>query len=419
MIRSLAGRIPFSKVALMSLAVTAVGLNARAETGGSVLTEQDMEIVQQSKALSEKAREVEIPDWLNASSAKFNQAHQEARDLVSQLQRSNPTMKSMADEEKARERFSKDPVLIFASRSLGKQGLNDVLVAASQNPDSVVVFRGIPEHANLGEALLEIQNVAAELDPVPNVVINPVLFQEYNVTSVPTIIVREEQLNLTKELPEEIARVSGLVNPDWIQEQVDAGETGDFGARGPVEQISEPDLIELMKQRFANIDWEAQKENAKKNFWKKQTFRILAEAPEDRTREVDPTVVITQDILTPDGKVVARQGDRINPLEIRSFTQAVVVLDPLDEDQIERVKSRLPDIKRQPGVQSVTYIVTQLDRDEGWDSYTEVTDTFDAPVFLLTPDVKQRFELEYVPSIITADGTKFVVEELADREGDQ
>jgi len=173
-----------------------------------------------------------------------------------------------------------------------------------------------------------------------------------------------------------------------------------------------------MKKRFAKIDWEEQKRGAVKNFWNKQNFRELPEAHKDRVRELDPTVYISEDITAPDGTLIAKQGDLINPLDVAPFTQAVVVLDPLDEDQVARVKEALPRINQVPGVTRITYIVTRLDREEGWDSYTKTTDTFDAPVFLLTPDVAQRFELEYVPSIITAQGKRFVVEELADRRNE-
>jgi len=417
MTRSLAAPTRYFKAALAAAVIIAAPAMAQ-QTSQSPLTDEDMEIVRKSKEIAESAQAAEMPDWLRTDNAKFSAAHQEAKELVQQLQQTDPTMKRMNELAKAKTRFSNQKVVVFASRSLGSQGLKDLLDMASGNPDVLVVFRGIPENANLGEAMLEIQQMAAERDPVPNIVINPVLFTEYNVTSVPTIIVRKEQSVLPGELPEEVARVAGLSNPAWLLRQVEAGTDGDLGVRGPVENISEPDLIELMKKRFAKIDWEEQKRGAVKNFWNKQNFRELPEAHKDRVRELDPTVYISEDITAPDGTLIAKQGDLINPLDVAPFTQAVVVLDPLDEDQVARVKEALPRINQVPGVTRITYIVTRLDREEGWDSYTKTTDTFDAPVFLLTPDVAQRFELEYVPSIITAQGKRFVVEELADRRNE-
>ncbi|WP_024608559.1 TrbC family F-type conjugative pilus assembly protein [Pseudoalteromonas sp. TAB23] len=414
MTKLLAAPTRYFKVAIFACLIITGMSNAQQ----SPLTKEDMEFVNKSKRIIENAQASKVPEWLRTDNEKFASAHNEALELVKQLQQTDPTMKQMDELSKAKRRFSNQKIVVFASRSLGEQSLKDILGMASQNQDVVVAFRGIPQEANLGEAMLEIQNVASGYSPMPNIVINPVLFTEYNVTSVPTIIARKEQSVIAGQLPEEVARVLGLSNPNWLMNKINSGETGNLGIRGPIESISEPDLIELMKDRYAKIDWEEKKQNAVNNFWKKQTFRELPEAHNDRIRELDPTVYISKDITTPDGTLIARKGDLINPLNLTPFTQAIVVLDPLDKDQVKRVKEALPRINKIPGVKRITYIVTRLDKETGWDSYTKTTDTFDAPVFLLTPDVAQRFELEYVPSIITAQGKLFKIEELADKRGE-
>ncbi|MEQ1968923.1 TrbC family F-type conjugative pilus assembly protein, partial [Xenorhabdus nematophila] len=288
------------------------------------------------------------------------------------------------------------------------------------------VFRGIPEGMNLGQGVKAIQALAAKKDPVPNIIINPTLFKTYKITAVPTIVMLEDE-PLPGEQPNVVAQVSGLSDPIWLAREVDNGEKGDLGVKGPVENIGEPDLIDVSKKRLANIDWEEKKKQAVERFWTKQNFNELPRASKTRTREIDPSVMITSDISTPDGTVFAHAGDVINPLcdpkEVckpgtRPFTQAVVVFDPLDKKQMELLAKKLPEIKQEPGVQRITYIATAFDKDKGWDSYKNVTDNFDAPVYLLTPDLIARFELEHTPSVITSRGKKFVVRELAE-EGDE
>src|SRR5699024_5704285 len=105
-----------------------------------------------------------------------------------------------------------------------------------------------------------------------------------------------------------------------------------------------------------------------------------------------------------------------NPLDIRAFTQAVVVFDPLDKRQISALVKALPEIRKMPGVQRITYIATRFDREKGWDSYQAVSDRFEAPIYLLTPDLVSRFKLEHTPSIITAKDKKFIVQELTVEE---
>lgn len=403
----------FSSFMITNVLIMGSNLFAQQSTS-SILTEGDMKIIQQSQTLAKKAQKVEIPNWLSADNPNYVKAEQEAKSLVQQLKRTNPTMQAVNDLVKTRKRFSNNTLLVFASYSLGQQGLKDLLRSAS-GKDALVVFRGIDEKANLGKAVLAIQRMAAKYDPIPQVVINPVLFKEYSVTAVPTIILREVGSRLAENPTREVARVQGLSNPDWLIGQVQSGNQGDLGVRGPIAVISEPDLIDVMKKRLANIDWNHKKHQAIKRFWKKQRFLTLPEARKNRQRAIDPSIYITKDIRSVAGEIIAKKGDQINPLDVSPFTQAVIVFDPLDQDQIDRILDRLPAIKGLAGVTRVTYIVTRLDQKIGWDSYKKVTKSVQSPVYLLTPEVIKRFELEFVPSIITANARRFIVEELAEK----
>lgn len=380
------------------------------------LTPEDMAMVEQAKELSKNRDMLEGVDW--KSPKGFDGAYRDAVSLVERIKGNNKAFSQAEQQEaQARENFSQQSIVVFASRSMGEEGLSDLFDAISGMPDVVVVFRGIPQDANLGEAMLEIQNLISDRDPLPNIVINPVLFTEYDVKSVPAIVVREDESPGVGELPKSIAKVYGLNNPSWLLERIEEGETGDLGFKGPALTISEPDLIELMKERFTKIDWEEKKEQAVKNFWHKQSFNELPVALQNRTREIDPSIHITEDIKTVDGAIVAAKGSVINPLSLRPFTQALVIFDPSSKRQVEKVKEALPRVKNTAGVNRITYIVTKLDTEDGWDSYKKITDELDAPVFLLTPDVKDRFQIEFAPSVVTAKAGSFIVEEMGIQDG--
>jgi len=259
---------------------------------------------------------------------------------------------------------------------------------------------------------------------VPNVVINSVLFQKHNVTSVPTIVVLEEETELGRD-PKELAKVTGLSTLEWIRKEVDAGESGDFGVRGPAVEIAEQDFIERAKAQLAGIDWAEKKDQAVKRFWHNQQFNERPRAPRYRERLLDPSIYLSKDISTAEGVVFARKGEVINPLcahgeeckpGTRQFTQAVIIFDPLDKKQMQLLAELVPKVQQERGVQRITYIATQFERDSGWDSYKHVTDTVDAPVYLLTPDVVNRFQVEYTPSVITAQGNNFLVREFDVKE---
>lgn len=392
MIKSLVGHILcFRWLALVSLLCLPAGVAAV----GNPLTDQDKAIAEMAKSLRAQSN-----DWGVPINEHQIEASRQASNLVKELRRPMAEQLGMPEKQKPGGR-----VVFFVSFTLGEEGLQDVLETAANTEDALVVFRGVKDPKNFAKSIMEIQRLAAKQSPMPNVIIDPTLFRDYAVTAVPTILMLDE--SRTKE----IARVAGLSNPSWLTSKVKAGQAGDFGVMGDVLEIAEKDLIEVMKEKVASIDWEQKKEVALKRYWDKQQFIALPRASQPRIRMIDPSIYISDDIKDAEGKIIVKNGTIINPLELLPFTQALVVFDPLDEKQIRLVDSRLPAlVKRYP---RVTLIVSRFERSEGWKSYKSVTDHFDAPVFKLTSDVQSRFEIQYLPSIITADRLAFRVEELA------
>ena len=416
----LVAHIHFSKLFVL---IAFLVSNSVAADNNNPLTNEDIVIIEQGKKLAEKARQMkELPDW--TKNTNLNQAQVEARQFLQQLQKSDPTLKAMAKRQSEKNVYTKHSTLIFASYSLGKEGLKDVLDTASGENDVVVVFRGIPNGMNIGDGIKAVQKLAKQMDPVPNIVINPVLFKKHNVTSVPTIIILEKKTKPGHN-PKELAKVIGLSTLEWIRKKVGAGESGDFGVRGPTVEIMEQDLIERAKVQLANIDWKEKKDQAVKRFWYNQQFNERPRAPRYRERLLDPSIYLSRDISTADGVVFARKGEVINPLcahgekcklGTRRFTQAIIIFDPLDKKQMELLTKLVPKVQQERGVQRITYIATQFERDSGWDSYKHVTDTVDAPVYLLTPDIVSRFQVEYTPTVITAQGNNFLIREFDVKE---
>jgi conjugal transfer pilus assembly protein TraW len=134
----------------------------------------------------------------------------------------------------------------------------------------------------------------------------------------------------------------------------------------------------------------------------------LPVAAEPRTREIDPTITAPRDVRTADGTLLVRTGETVNPLDRLPFTQRLVVFDASDERQMATAKR----LAREAGDLRVTYLATRLERRLGWQGLTSVEDALDAPVYLLTPDVRARFALERVPAFVQARGNHFLVAEV-------
>ncbi|MBK1700216.1 TrbC family F-type conjugative pilus assembly protein [Thiococcus pfennigii] len=299
------------------------------------------------------------------------------------------------------ERWAEDIQLtVLVSRSLGAAQLKELFAFAADTPRARVVFRGLAEDESLMDFVRQIHALLAGLDPVPEVVLDPRPFTAAGVDIAPVLLA---------EGPEgELARVAGLADPLWLRARVLAGERGDLGVRGPVKAVTEPDLIEELKRRLVALDLQALREQALARYWSRVGFEDLPVATEPRTRTIDPTITAPREVRTADGTWLVRAGDTVNPLERLPFSQRLVVFDASDARQVATARR----LGREAGARRVTYLATRLERRLGWEGLSSVEDTLDAPVYLLTPDVRARFALERVPAFVEARGDLFRVAEV-------
>ena len=349
-------------------------------------------------------------------------------------------------QEKSDNFYREHEIVIFASLSLEGEGLDDILEAASANPRIAVVFRGVPEGMKIDEGMQIIQQLAYTYDPMPTIAIDPTMFDEHGIDAVPAMIVMEpapatntslddfpsiqevldnahdmsdlladiDGLTAAVEQRQVLAKVMGLTDTAWVQRKLSDGERGDFGIEGPLTAIDEPHLIEAMKEKALALDWEAHKQGAIDRFWTRQSDNMhwKPAATTERTRRIDPSVTVIQDILDGNGEMLTPAGTVINPLDHMPFDIALVIFDGGDNGQIAVAKERGRELEAQEGVRQVMYLMTQFDTLDGWDGYEAISDALDRHVYLLTSDVEKRFEIERVPSIVTADSTHFIVEEV-------
>lgn len=309
---------------------------------------------------------------------------------------------------------------VFISRSLGEAALKEIFERASGHADVTLVVPGVPKGTDVAKGIQALQALAREVNPTPNVVLDPTLFTAYGVTAVPTVVRAQPEELLSGALgqqvplpkPKLVAVVRGLGNDTWLKRQIEAGKSGDLGQQGEVYPVSEPDLIEEMKTRFLAIDWDKKKQEALDRFWKLREFVYLPTVGNDAVREVDPSFVLANDLKDAADRVLVAAGTHVNPLERRLFTMAVVVFNPTRKNELAAVDAQLPELKKSYG--RIVLLATEIDRDKGWDGFARLEDHFTAPIFLLTPDLRDLWRLTATPSFVTADNDRhvFVVREV-------
>lgn len=290
-------------------------------------------------------------------------------------------------------------ITVLASTALGDGALHDLFALAAQSPGTRVVFRGVQPGQSLMDFLRTLSAHLSDLDPPPAVELDPTPFAGEDIA--PILIASGPQ--------GEVARVAGLADPQWLRAQIAAGQRGDLGIRGPVRPIGEPNLVDELKRRLANLDLVKLRERAVGRYWQRLNFETLGVAGQRRERTFDPTIAADADLRDHEDRLIVAAGTKTNPLDVLPFTQRLVVFDASDARQVATAKDL--GAAAAPG-QRVTYIATGFERRSGWEGLKSVEERLAAPVYLLTPDVRRRFALERVPAVVEARGRVFVITEV-------
>ena len=273
------------------------------------------------------------------------------------------------------------------------------------------VLRGLAEGIDFRNTQARIEALAdIGGGRIPNVVIDPTLFQRYAVTLAPTLVLERTGAGGV-DAP---VRVTGAVPVDWLRRQARRAapdEAVDLGRRAEVHEIAEADLVLEMQRRLAAMDFESRRRAAIDRFWSNRTFLRLPDAPEDAAFEIDPTVRVTADITDLNGRVLVAAGERFNPLDALPLTKTVIVFRGTDPRHRAKAAELAGEVRL--AGRGVILLTTELDTAAGWDGLEEIETVLQGPVYLLFPDVAERFHLRHVPSTVQADGPRLIVREWA------
>ena len=358
--------------------------------------------LQRSQAILQALEVQPRPDWLNGQSEQLDvkrQAQQvfEASQAIQTEALSTGSTKLASGLSTAPS--NKPLTLLFVSFSLGESALKSIFEEAAGLDDVLLVFRGPKPSQKLPALMADLKRLLKGIDPMPNIVIDPTRFQRWSVSSVPDIVV--EQDGKTR------LHVRGVSSLSWLDEQIKAGKQGDLGTMGDVGEITEIDLLEELKGRMAAIDWKQKQQQAIARFWEQQKFENLPTTRADRDRSVDLTITAPRDLTAPNGQLIIRAGQTVNPLDKMPFGLCLKVFDAKVPAQVELIRH----LSCQDKQARMMYLATSLPSQNGWDSLKELETTLKAPVYLLTPDVRGRFQLQHVPAIVEQVGNQLVVRE--------
>lgn len=287
---------------------------------------------------------------------------------------------------------------IFLSTSLPSGDIRHAIDVARRDPDTILVFRGLPP----GHSLRTFHGVLASRSDsrtLPPIHLDPPAFRDAGITEVPVVVVYAGA--------KPIGSVAGLIDPTWLREQLDAGEQGRWAPRGPVVSIIEPDLMAQMQARFRTIDWTGWRARQRDGLVHAMLPAPLPVARASQVRYRDPTFTLRSNVQH-GGQFLARAGDRVNPLERVPFQQTVIAFDATDTVQLALAKSWI-----EATTARVTVMTTAVPEDDSSAFLVRTSTHLGVPVLMFREDLGRALGIERVPSRVVAEAGRFRIEEVA------
>lgn len=295
-----------------------------------------------------------------------------------------------------------DVLYVYISLSMPAATIRSLFLEAldlKESLNTVFVLRGwnVPGPNQLVARLNTLFPDAEKLGELPNVQINPVLYQQQHIELVPTY---SKQASGGRW--EQVLGVTSL--EDAVRRIEEARYEGQV--IGPTYGIEEPDILKLIEQRAAGIDWEAEVERVRDGLMTRTTTgRSLPYATRNDSYLVDLTIVNNQDLAGNRGEVFAYAGETINPLDYLTLTRKYVFI---DANRPEHVQQAVEWRKEHAPITVITTLPMATIEER-----KRVGRALGQPVYEINDLLVRRFQLREVPAIAFQDGRMLRVDIVA------
>jgi conjugal transfer pilus assembly protein TraW len=185
----------------------------------------------------------------------------------------------------------------------------------------------------------------------------------------------------------------------------------DLGVHGHIFEIQEPDLLKQISQKLKVLEENGTLaehkdkliKKAKKSVSRPQPLSGIIKATEDRTFTYDPSLTVPYDLKDHKGRVFHKAGTRVNPLQYKSLTSALIFIDADDQSQIAWAHNI--QVK-----QATKVILTS-------GSPLELMESWKTPVYFdQGGTITKKLGIRFVPAIVVQDGLKLKISEVALKE---
>ncbi len=183
----------------------------------------------------------------------------------------------------------------------------------------------------------------------------------------------------------------------------------DLGAIGPVYPISEPHLLDFIRQRLRDKERSGELQKLEAQARTRGTDAMLHAKPvanitpakTARTFYFDPTFTLDHNVFDGTGRLLFAAGTRKNPLEVVSLSKRLLFFDARDQRQVARARALMASYhdRAKPILVGGSY----LDLMRSW----QMRVYYDQEGILT-----RRFGITHVPAVVSQEGLRLRIDEL-------
>lgn len=183
----------------------------------------------------------------------------------------------------------------------------------------------------------------------------------------------------------------------------------DLGVIGPVYDIAEPNLIEVILARLreaeasgqlARLQRDAQAQ-VRRDIENPSPVAGITKTTHPRSFHYDPSIVVPHPITDADGRMIVAPGTRVNPLDTVSLSRSLLFIDARDAPQLARAKQLIDERGSR-----IKVILTA-------GSYLELMRRWHRPVFFdQEGQLTTKLGIRHVPALVSQEGKRLRIDEL-------
>ena len=180
----------------------------------------------------------------------------------------------------------------------------------------------------------------------------------------------------------------------------------DIGNYGQVFPVIEEDIRQVIFKRLHELEATGELKRHQREIVERVSAHVLRPSPiglstttTPETYHIDPSIMLVNDVFSPEGVLIAKAGTRINPFERVQLSKALFFFNADDAMQVAWIRNHYKDY------QHVKFILTG-------GNIRESAELLGRVYFDLDGLITSQLQIKHVPAVASQDGLLWKIQEI-------